>query len=186
MDVVTAAADSDLERSKIIRCISRWELYIVSIAVRVTPRSADHSAPDSNGWCEVKVAGVRMRYLVQKPLPQLDEEIEDLADQLFKQLHDREEADVRRLRSVADFVRGGKCYAHELALYFGDATSVPNGECGNCSVRRLLIRRDPRYSSEAAHVVLQEPPARSLPAKVRRRVLRQAGPLRARRLRRAR
>ncbi|GAA6007669.1 RecQ family ATP-dependent DNA helicase [Rhodotorula paludigena] len=129
VDVVTAAADSDLERSKIIRCISRWEL---------------------NGWCEVKVAGVRMRYLVQKPLPQLDEEIEDLADQLFKQLHDREEADVRRLRSVADFVRGGKCYAQELALYFGDASSVPNGECGNCSFckSRQPVPFQPKFDGE--------------------------------------
>ncbi|GAA6056078.1 hypothetical protein JCM3770_001956 [Rhodotorula araucariae] len=112
IDVVPAAEDADIPRADLIRCISRWEL---------------------NGLCEVKVGGVRNRYFVLKELPQLDEDIEELAGQLYQQLHDREEADVRRLRSVVDFVRGGKCYAQELAVYFGDEHSVPNGECGNCS-----------------------------------------------------
>lgn len=88
IDVVPAAEDAGLQRADLVRCISRWEL---------------------NGLCEVKVAGVRNRYFVLKELPQLDEDIEELADQLFQQLHDREEADVKRLRSVVDFVRGGKC-----------------------------------------------------------------------------
>ncbi|GAA5992274.1 hypothetical protein JCM10908_000400 [Rhodotorula pacifica] len=112
IDVVDVAEKSGIERNDLVRKISRWEL---------------------NGWCEVKVAGVRMRYRVLQPLPELDEEIEQLAQNLYQQLYDREEADVARLRSVANFVKGGSCYAHELARYFGDDASVPNGKCGMCS-----------------------------------------------------
>ncbi|GAA5874026.1 hypothetical protein JCM3774_001587 [Rhodotorula dairenensis] len=112
IDVVATAESADLERADLVRQISRWEL---------------------NGWCEVKVAGVRMRYRVLKTLPELDEDIDELAQNLFKQLSDREEADVARLRSVAEFVKGGSCYAHQLARYFGDDKSVPNGQCGMCS-----------------------------------------------------
>ncbi|TNY20349.1 ATP-dependent DNA helicase [Rhodotorula diobovata] len=128
IDVVPAAEDAGLQRADLVRCISRWEL---------------------NGLCEVKVAGVRNRYFVLKELPQLDEDIEELADQLFQQLHDREEADVKRLRSVVDFVRGGKCYAQELALYFGDEHSVPDGECGNCSFckTRSKLAFEPKFDA---------------------------------------
>ncbi|GAA5971426.1 hypothetical protein JCM8115_000209 [Rhodotorula mucilaginosa] len=112
IDVVATAEMTNMERADLVRQISRWELH---------------------GWCEVKVSGVRMRYRVMKHLPELDEDIDELAQNLFKQLHDREEADVVRLRSVAKFVRGGSCYAHDLAKYFGDETSVPGGKCGKCS-----------------------------------------------------
>lgn len=88
IDVVATAEKTNMERTDLVRQISRWEL---------------------NGWCEVKVSGVRMRYRVLKHLPELDEDIDELAQKLFQQLHDREEADVARLRSVAKFVRGGSC-----------------------------------------------------------------------------
>ncbi|GAA6019852.1 hypothetical protein JCM10207_003722 [Rhodosporidiobolus poonsookiae] len=88
VDVVDAADSSLMKRSDLVGKLSRWEL---------------------NGLCEVKVSGVRNRYKVLKDLPQTDEEIDALAAHLFKLLHDREEADVKRLRSVADFVRGGQC-----------------------------------------------------------------------------
>jgi len=94
VDVVPAADDSGIPRADLVRCISRWEL---------------------NAFCEVKVAGVRNRYHVTAPLPELDEDIDELADKLYQQLHDREEADVKRLRNVVDFVRGGKC-ASSLSL----------------------------------------------------------------------
>jgi hypothetical protein len=88
IDIVATAEMTNMERADLVRQISRWELH---------------------GWCEVKVSGVRMRYRVMKHLPELDEDIDELAQNLFKQLHDREEADVVRLRSVAKFVRGGSC-----------------------------------------------------------------------------
>ncbi|GAA5936353.1 hypothetical protein JCM3775_006476 [Rhodotorula graminis] len=128
VDVVPAAEDSNIPRADLVRCISRWELH---------------------GLCEVKVAGVRNRYHVTGTLPELDEDIDELADKLYKQLYDREEADVKRLRNVVDFVRGGKCYAQELAEYFGDPTSVPNGTCGNCSfcTTKAKIPFEPRYDA---------------------------------------
>ncbi|GAA6042323.1 hypothetical protein JCM8097_003845 [Rhodosporidiobolus ruineniae] len=112
VDAVEAAERSGVPRVDIVRRISRWEM---------------------DGACEVKVTGVRNRYIVLQDLPQSDEEIAALAKEMYRQLHEREEADVTRLRSVAQFIRGGQCYAHELATYFGDKGSVPNGRCENCS-----------------------------------------------------
>ncbi len=102
IDVVATAEKTNMERTDLVRQISRWEL---------------------NGWCEVKVSGVRMRYRVLKHLPELDEDIDELAQNLFKQLHNREEADVARLRSVAKYVRGGSCTLLLFALSSFDQLS---------------------------------------------------------------
>ncbi|GAA5970643.1 hypothetical protein JCM11641_007383 [Rhodosporidiobolus odoratus] len=112
VDVVDASDASGIPRADLVRQLSRWEM---------------------NGSAEVKVGGVRNRYLVLQDLPTEKEEVEGIAREMYRQLHEREEADVKRLRSVANFIRGGKCYAHELASYFGDVESVPNGRCENCS-----------------------------------------------------
>ncbi|GAA5949472.1 hypothetical protein JCM10213_005240 [Rhodosporidiobolus nylandii] len=111
-DVVNAAEASGVPRAELARKISHWEM---------------------DGNCEVKVSGVRNRYYVLQALPTTKADIDALASEMFRQLHEREEADVKRLRSVADFIRGGQCYAHELAVYFGDEKSVPNGRCEKCS-----------------------------------------------------
>ncbi|CDR41594.1 hypothetical protein NBRC10512_007702 [Rhodotorula toruloides] len=128
IDVVGTAEAEGIERSKLVRQISRWEM---------------------NGWCEVKVGGVRMRYKIENVLPELDEDIEELANAIFKQLHEREEADVKRLRNVAEFVKGGQCYAHLLACYFGDDKAVPEKGCGICSFckTRQAIPFQPKYDS---------------------------------------
>jgi len=59
--------------------------------------------------CEVKVTGVRNRYAVLKPLPTEQSEIDDMAEELFNQMFEREEADVKRLRGVGDFIRQDQC-----------------------------------------------------------------------------
>ncbi|GAA5876287.1 hypothetical protein JCM1840_003607 [Sporobolomyces johnsonii] len=112
VDVPAAAEDGNLDRSDIVRQISKWELQ---------------------GCCEVKVSGPRSRYSILQPLPSSEAEIDQLATALYDQMAGREEADVKRLKGVADFIRSGSCYAHSLASYFGDETGVPNGECGHCS-----------------------------------------------------
>ncbi|GAA5948668.1 hypothetical protein JCM3765_004967 [Sporobolomyces pararoseus] len=112
IDVLAAAEGSGLSRQDVVRQISSWEYQ---------------------NWCEVKVSGVMNRYAVLKPLPKTQDEIEELAKKLFDQMHEREEADVNRLKGVGDFIRQDQCYAHALAAYFGDFTSVPDQKCGNCS-----------------------------------------------------
>ncbi|CEQ41297.1 SPOSA6832_03018, partial [Sporobolomyces salmonicolor] len=132
VDVLAAAEHGSLDRQDIVRQISKWELQ---------------------GLCEVKVHGLRSRYSILQPLPTSEAELDQLATALYDQMAEREEADVKRLKGVADFVRSGSCetalllskpsasltpaassgYAHSLALYFGDETGVPKGECGHCS-----------------------------------------------------
>ncbi|GAA6010329.1 hypothetical protein JCM11491_006270 [Sporobolomyces phaffii] len=112
VDVLAAAQENGTTRQEIVRQISKWEYQ---------------------GWCEVKVAGVMNRYAVLQELPSTQEEIDEMATKLYEQMYEREEADVNRLKGVADFIRQDQCYAHALAAYFGDTTSVPNGKCGSCS-----------------------------------------------------
>ena len=120
IDVVATAEMTNMERTDLVRQISRWEL---------------------NGWCEVKVSGVRMRYRVLKQLPELDEDIDELAQNLFKQLHDREEADVARLRSVAKFVRGGSCTLFFPAL--SDTLSFDQNFYADEALSTLRLRSRP-------------------------------------------
>ena len=56
-----------------------------------------------------KVAGVRNRFQPLQKLPTAKMEIEALADSLFNQMQEREEADVRRLKGVASFISGSQC-----------------------------------------------------------------------------
>ncbi|GAA5929113.1 RecQ family ATP-dependent DNA helicase [Sporobolomyces koalae] len=112
IDILAAAAVQGMTRQDIVRQVSQWEY---------------------RGLCEVKVGGVMNRYAVLKTLPKTQAEIEEIAAELFRQMYEREEADVNRLRGVGEFLRQDKCYAHALASYFGDESSVPQGRCGQCS-----------------------------------------------------
>ncbi|GAA5876265.1 hypothetical protein JCM16303_007075 [Sporobolomyces ruberrimus] len=112
IDVVAAAEANGTTRAEIVRQISKWEFQ---------------------GWCETKLSGVMNRYAVLQPLPTSQVDIDDLAENLFSQMAEREEADVSRLKGVGDFIRQNQCYAHALASFFGDTTSVKDGKCGNCS-----------------------------------------------------
>ncbi|KAL8292929.1 hypothetical protein RQP46_000623 [Phenoliferia psychrophenolica] len=93
LDIVNAAILSGIDRAELSRQITRWE---------------------QDGLLESKVSGVRNRFQPLGKLPQAKEEVEELADALFKQMADREGL------------------AAELCTYFGDK-SVPNGSCGNCT-----------------------------------------------------
>ena len=48
-------------------------------------------------------------------------------------------------------------YAHDLAKYFGDETSVPGGKCGKCSVS-LRSCGCPHYRSRFLTIVCDSPP----------------------------
>lgn len=49
------------------------------------------------------------RYAVLKTLPTTQAEIDELAKDLFNQMHEREEADVNRLKGVGNFIRQDEC-----------------------------------------------------------------------------
>ncbi|KAL8293238.1 hypothetical protein RQP46_000932 [Phenoliferia psychrophenolica] len=114
VNLMEAGKAEEIDRKELARQITRWE-------------GADH--------CAAKVSGVRNRYMPLKKLPTPKAKVttEKLALKLFNQLVDREEADVKRLHSVATFISAPECFAYGLAKYFGDADSVPNGACGQCT-----------------------------------------------------
>ncbi|GAA5910366.1 RecQ family ATP-dependent DNA helicase [Sporobolomyces salmoneus] len=127
VDVLAAAATNGTTRQEVVRQISQWEYQ---------------------GKCEINVSDVMNRYAVLKALPKDQDEIEELAKKLFDQMHEREEADVNRLKGVGDFIRQDECFSHALAKYFGDTTSVPNGRCENCT--HCLIKKPLSFKASGA------------------------------------
>lgn len=59
--------------------------------------------------CEVKVAGVRNRYMPLQDLPKTAEKMDKMADAMFESMVSREEADVARLYGVCALVRTPEC-----------------------------------------------------------------------------
>ncbi|KAM0750266.1 ATP-dependent DNA helicase [Meredithblackwellia eburnea MCA 4105] len=101
-----------IDRSEIVRQLTIWE---------------------SNGWCELKAAGVRNRYAPLSDPPETSGEIDNLAEAIFQKMREREDMDVDRLRGVASFISNPQCFSHSIASYFGDNDAVPKRGCNHCS-----------------------------------------------------
>ncbi|RYP42581.1 hypothetical protein DL767_000105 [Monosporascus sp. MG133] len=85
------------------------------------------------GALVLKVSGVQNKYRILKPLPQTDEEINDLVEKLYSDMESRETDALNRVKQVADLITGSKCFAHALAHHFG--MGLPDGKtsCGHCT-----------------------------------------------------
>lgn len=68
-----------------------------------------------DGLCEVKVAGVRNRYMPLQKLPRTAAKMDEIADAMFDSMVSREEADVARLYGVCEVVRTAECESMRLA-----------------------------------------------------------------------
>lgn len=114
IDVAAASQGKGLSRDSLVAKLNEWNDrgYIV---LRATKR-----------W---------NRYGVLKDLPTDENEINDIADQMFARLSQREQDEVGRMERVFDWAADSQCLAKGLALYFGDTESFPNdGVCGKCTV----------------------------------------------------
>jgi len=80
------------------------------------------------GMLEVRAKGVRQRYRrVREP-----ESIAELVDSLAERATRREEAEIRRLADVIDWVRLDRCQVRALGTRFGDEEGEPCGHCSWC------------------------------------------------------
>ncbi|KAK4701513.1 hypothetical protein P7C70_g4720, partial [Phenoliferia sp. Uapishka_3] len=143
LDIVSAALKAGIDRAELARQITRWE---------------------QAGELESKVSGVRNRFQPLKDLPTNKKEIEDLADTLFKQMTDREEADVARLKGVAAFASGSQspfnCPDHLVAIqfcktgraiHFNPNISLPPNEAAIKAVLSVCgVRDDSRFLARVA------------------------------------
>ncbi|MEM7785109.1 MAG: RecQ family zinc-binding domain-containing protein, partial [Planctomycetota bacterium] len=77
-------------------------------------------------WIELKVAGLVHGYRKRKAFGSTEE----LAEQYFKRVTDRETAEVNRTRQFFEFVKANQCQAAYLSAHFGQPLEEP---CGNCT-----------------------------------------------------
>lgn len=88
---------------------------------------------DQDNVIDLKVSGMQHVYKVEKQLPATAHERLVIADQLFAQMHKREQQDLQRTKDVINLVTARSCISRGLAKYFGDDTSSLSAECGHCS-----------------------------------------------------
>ncbi|MBE9563732.1 MAG: C-terminal helicase domain-containing protein, partial [Proteobacteria bacterium] len=78
---------------------------------------------------EVKVAGIRHRYRIQRK----PDSSESLAAELHQRMIKREQAEIHRLQQVLDLVALDNCQTNALAAHFGEQRSQPCGHCSWCN-----------------------------------------------------
>jgi hypothetical protein len=85
------------------------------------------------GIIEMKTSGVLHVYRIEKPLPKTEEELDDIAEKLFKQMEERELADLKRTQDVVTLATSASCISRGLAKYFGDTSRDLPEACGHCT-----------------------------------------------------
>ena len=73
------------------------------------------------------------RFRVLAPFPQSEDAKAELVDDIYAQIRDREQSDMRRVWQVVDLVTKQGCLCRELARHFADEDSVPREGCGHCN-----------------------------------------------------
>jgi hypothetical protein len=81
----------------------------------------------------MKTSGVVHVYRIEKNLPKTSEELDNIADQLYEQMSEREQADLKRTQDVVALATSSSCISHGLAKYFGDTSKDLPEECGHCT-----------------------------------------------------
>ncbi|THX89374.1 ATP-dependent DNA helicase [Aureobasidium pullulans] len=88
---------------------------------------------NATGVIMLKTSGVMNRYRVLRPLPSAQEDIADLADQLYADMARREQDSLGRIDQVLNLVTGQACFALGLAQYFGMELPDSRKSCGHCT-----------------------------------------------------
>jgi RecQ zinc-binding len=81
----------------------------------------------------LKTAGVLHVYRVLTKLPQTTTEIDSLAKQVFAQLQEREQKDLKRTDEMLGLITGSACFSRNLAEHFGDTITGGKKDCGHCT-----------------------------------------------------
>ncbi|THW27596.1 ATP-dependent DNA helicase [Aureobasidium pullulans] len=88
---------------------------------------------NATGVIMLKTSGVMNRYRVLRPLPSAEEDIADLANQLYADMARREQDSLGRIDQVLNLVTGQACFALGLAQYFGMELPDSRKSCGHCT-----------------------------------------------------
>ncbi|EUC36136.1 hypothetical protein COCCADRAFT_34421 [Bipolaris zeicola 26-R-13] len=130
------AASSGIDRADLVRKIDEW---------------------NERGAIELKKEGVQNTYRLERPLPQSPTEINDIVQKLDKSMQETETQNLGRTRALIDLITAKRCFANNMAGYFGDAEHGMK-ECGHCT-----------WCETHVQVVLPDEPAQPPdPVKVKR------------------
>ncbi|PCI50574.1 MAG: RecQ family ATP-dependent DNA helicase [Moraxellaceae bacterium] len=110
---------------------------------------------DSQGWVELKVAGLRQGYRLQDKSVNGDQ----LTEKMFSLFQAREARDINRLTQMCDWINTPDCHQHALLQYFGEALPTPCGQCSGCTQDasiHLQSRTPPQIDTEIINKIQTE------------------------------
>lgn len=116
----------------------RWTHIDVSAAAKTTTGAnrADLinklNLLNFSGHIKLQTSGVEHRYVICKPLPQTDKEIDAIFNSLYSDLRNSEKDAIKRQQELMALLSGPKCLALSLAEHFG--MGLPGGrlQCNHC------------------------------------------------------
>lgn len=112
IDVDAAARQSGLSRADIVSKLNTWH---------------------DERLIDLQVAGVVNIFRVLKELPKKKAEQQKIIDNLYKDLVNREQQDLERMKEVIDLITGSQCYSKALSQHFGDVLPGEGDACGHCT-----------------------------------------------------
>jgi ATP-dependent DNA helicase RecQ len=98
---------------------------------------------EEQGWVELQVADVRLRFSRLRPVTDPDALLEDISRRFIR----REQQEIARVKFVQDLILHEGCQVNFLVSYFGEVRQEPCGHCTWCLTGRAQVL----------------PPARDLP-----------------------
>jgi hypothetical protein len=112
IDVTAAAQQCFVPRNDIVKKLNDWNESQVIV---------------------LKTAGVLHVYRILAKLPSTNAEINSLAKDVFAQLQEREQKDLKRTDEMLGLITGSACFSRSLAAHFGDTLPGEKRDCGHCT-----------------------------------------------------
>jgi hypothetical protein len=111
LDVEMASRLAGVHREKIVRKLQEW---------------------DNRGIIILKTSGLSHIYRVESKLPSTEKERQDVLDEVYEEMENRELQDLERADQVMKLVTQASCISRGLSEYFGD-TTIGFDECKHCT-----------------------------------------------------
>lgn len=115
---------------------------------------------NNRGYIKLKASGVVNRFKILKELPSTSEKVAKIANQLYREMEDREKDAMKRFQAVCDLLTDQKCFALALTGYFGMTLPDGKAKCGNCTYcfteKPVVLppKPDPPVNMEGIHKIL--------------------------------
>ncbi|KAI2617323.1 ATP-dependent DNA helicase [Hypomontagnella submonticulosa] len=136
LDMNWVVGCTDLLRTDVVRKLEDWH---------------------NRGIILLKKSGVENKYKILEALPRTAEDIEELTDELYKDMEAREQDALKRTQQVADLITGDTCFALAIAQYFGMGLPGGKEKCGHCTrcLTGKRVKLPPKQTPPVDHEGIQ-------------------------------